>query len=193
MAEKTKLGWFIMSPGSEFDHNTMLLTQTSQSDYEDLCRLDILGLADTPEHDQSFVHAEFKEQLQRSPEGWYETGLPWRGNHPGLPTNKQGSLRRLSSLTRKLQRSNLTGEYDGIIREQLQNNVVEVAPVEVVGKEFYIPHKAVIRETAETTKMRIVYDASARATPESPSLNECLYPGPPLQNKLWDILVRQRA
>ena len=62
-----------------------------------------------------------------------------------------------------------------------------------MGKEFYIPHKAVIRETAETTKMRIVYDASARATPESPSLNECLYPGPPLQNKLWDILVRQRA
>lgn len=191
--EKTKLGWFITSPGSEFDHNMMLLTQTSQSDYEDLCRLDILGLADTPEHDQSFVHAEFKEQLQRSPEGWYETGLPWRGNHPELPTNKQGSLRRLSSLTRKLQRSNLTGEYDGIIREQLQNNVVEVAPVEVVGKEFYIPHKAVIRQTAETTKMRIVYDASARATPESPSLNECLYPGPPLQNKLWDILVRQRA
>ena len=96
-------------------------------------------------------------------------------------------------MTRTLQRSNLTVEYDGIIREQLQNNVVEIAPVEVVGKEFYIPHKAVIRETAETTKMRIVYDASARATPESPSLNECLYPGPPLQNKLWDILVRQRA
>ena len=96
-------------------------------------------------------------------------------------------------MTRTLQRSNLTVEYDGIIREQLQNNVVEIAPVEVVGKEFYIPHKAVIRETAETTKMRIVYDASARATPESPSLNKCLYPGPPLQNKLGDILVRQRA
>ena len=193
VAEKTKLGWFIMSPGSEFDHNTMLLTQTSQSDYEDLRRLDILGLADTPEHDQSMVHAEFKEQLQRSLEGWYETGLPWRGNHPELPTNEQGSLRRLSSLTRKLQRINLTDEYDAIVREQLQNNVVEVAPEEIVGKEFYIPHKAVIRATAETTKIHIVYDASARATPESPSLNECFYPGPPLQNKLWDILVRQRA
>ena len=193
VAEKTKLGWFIMSPGSEFDHNTMLLTQTSQSDYEDLCRLDILGLADTPEHDQSIVHVEFKEQLERSPEGWYETGLPWRGNHPELPTNKLGSLRRLSSLTRKLQRDNITKEYNAIIREQLQNNIVEVAPEEITGKEFYIPHKAVIRETAETTKMRIVYDASARATPESPSLNECLYPGPSLHNKLWDILVRQRA
>ena len=78
VVEKTKLGWFIVSPGSEFDHNMMLLTQTSQSDYEDLCRLDILGLADTPEHDQSMVHAEFKEQLQRSPDGWCETGLPWQ-------------------------------------------------------------------------------------------------------------------
>lgn len=79
-------------PVAKFDHNTMLLTQTSQSDYEELCRLDVLGLADTPEHDQSMVHAKFKEQLQRSPEGWYETGLPWRGNHPELPTNKQGSI-----------------------------------------------------------------------------------------------------
>ena len=32
----------------------------------------------------------------------------------------------------------------------------------------------------------------ARASPTSPSLNECLYPGPPLQAKLWDILVHQR-
>ena len=41
--------------------------------------------------------------------------------------------------------------------------------------------------------MRIVYDASARASPEAPSLNNCLYTGPALQNKLWDVLVQQRA
>ena len=41
--------------------------------------------------------------------------------------------------------------------------------------------------------MRIVYDASARATPGAPSLNDCLYPGPALQNKLWDVLIQQRA
>ena len=62
-AEKTNLGWFIMSPGSEFDHNTMLLMQTSQSDNEDLCRLDILGLADTPEHDQRLSSAHYDNLL----------------------------------------------------------------------------------------------------------------------------------
>jgi hypothetical protein len=65
----------------------------------------VLGLKDSTEHDQDIVHAEFKEQLQRSAsEGWYETGLPWRSNHPHLPANKYGSLPRLSSLTKKLQR-----------------------------------------------------------------------------------------
>ena len=52
------------------------------------------------------------------------------------------------------------------------------------GKEFYIPHKAVIRENAATPKMRIVYDASARAKDAALSLNECLERGPPLQNQI---------
>ena len=41
--------------------------------------------------------------------------------------------------------------------------------------------------------MRVVYDASARADQSSPSLNDCLNPGPTLQNKLWDVLIQQRA
>ena len=47
-------------------------------------------------------------------------------------------------------------------------------------------------ETATTTKLHIVY-ASARASPQAPSLNECLNPGPPLQNCLCDVLIHQHA
>ena len=180
IAEKTKLGWFAMSPGMELNQNTMLLTQTSQKDYEDLCHLDVLGLADTSEHDQSMVYSEFKEQLTRSPSGWYETGLPWRGNHPPLPSNKTGSIRRLESLERRLERKNLTDDYNAVIEEQKQLGVVEPANEPATGKEFYIPHKEVIRESAQSTKMRVVYDASAKSSPASTSLNDCLYAGPPL-------------
>ena len=45
----------------------MLLTQTNQLDCERLCRIDVLGLEDAPEHDQQIVYNEFKEQLTRSP------------------------------------------------------------------------------------------------------------------------------
>ena len=37
-----------------------------------------------------------------------------------------------------------------------------------------------------------MYDASARANPKVPSLNDCLETGSPLQNLLWNVLVRNR-
>ena len=193
IAELTRLGWFIMSPGAEVDKQTMLLTQTSHVDYERLCRLDVLGLEDSSEHDQNLVHEEFKEQLQRSPEGWYETGLPWRSNHPTLKSNKTGSLRRLQSLTRKLQRDGHMEQYDKVIREQWEEGIIEKAAEMTSNQEFYLPHKGVFKESSETTKLRVVYDASTKPDASSPSLNECLNPGPSLQNKLWDVMVQQRA
>ena len=91
VAELTRLGWVIMSPGQQLCQNRMLFTQTTHKDYEELCRLDVLGLPDRSEHDQAYIHAEFKEQLSRGESGFYETSLPWLGNHPPLPDNKAGS------------------------------------------------------------------------------------------------------
>ena len=170
----------------------MFLTQTSIGDYEELCRMDVLGLQDTPIGDQDVVHQEFLEQLKCSPEGWYETALPWKGGHPPLPNNKTGSLKRLASLVQRLKRNGKLEDYDAIIQQQLEEGVVEEAEEPAQVKEFYIPHKAVIRESSETTKMRIVYDASARAYDAAPSLNECLESRPPLQNQLWKVLVHGR-
>ena len=77
-----------------------------------LCKLDVLGLADTPQHDQGEVYREFHEQLSRSEKGWYEAALPWKGNHLPLPSNEYGSLRRLESLKQKLKRTGLE-QYGG--------------------------------------------------------------------------------
>ncbi|XP_028415553.1 uncharacterized protein LOC114538695 [Dendronephthya gigantea] len=192
VAEKTKLGWFVMSPGIEIDKNTMLMTQTSQADFERLCRMDVLGLEDTSENDQDTVYEDFKENLVRNPEGWYETNLPWKPSHPNLPSNETGSQRRLKSLVKRLERNGNYKQYNDIIQDQLEQGIIEPAPLEVTGKEFYIPHKGITKQSAETTKLRIVYDASASESNTQPSLNDCLNPGPPLQNLLWSILVRAR-
>ena len=44
------------------------------------------------------MYAEFCEQLVTHPEGWQETGLPRKGDHPPLPNNKAGSSRPLPQL-----------------------------------------------------------------------------------------------
>ena len=58
------------------------------------------------------------------------------------------------------------------------------------GKVFYIPHGAVVREQAESMKLRMVVDASEDSG--SPSLNECFKTGPSLQNLFWNVVVRNR-
>ena len=141
------------------------------------------GLADNVGADED-VFSEFKEQLKRSEDGSYETSLPRKPGHQLLLSNPEGNLRRLNSLLRKLRRADMLPQYDAVMQEQIDEGIVEKAPAVVTGKEFYLPRRAVIREHAETTKTRIVYDASARKLEDSPSFNECLVTGPPLHNQL---------
>ena len=46
VAELTKLGWILVSYGQDVDLSKMLLTQSSVQ-YEQLCRMDVLGLSDS--------------------------------------------------------------------------------------------------------------------------------------------------
>ena len=56
---------------------------------------------------------------------------------------------------------------------------------------YYLPHHAVIHRGKATTRLRVVYDASAQTT--GPSLNECLNPGPKFDQNILDILTRFRV
>ena len=85
VAEHTSFGWTLMSPGPNSGMSQAYLAVNTSTDFERLCALDVLGLPDTPAGDQGDVYSEFKEQLTRSPQGWYETALPWKGSHPELP------------------------------------------------------------------------------------------------------------
>ena len=83
----------------------------------------------------------------------------------------------------------LLNECKNIIKEQ-EEGIIEKAPEETLGREIYLPFKPVLRKSAESTKTRLVYNGSARATSTSPSLNEYLEMGPPLQKLIIDITAR---
>ena len=110
----------------------------------------------------------------------YEVALPWKDSALRLPDNYQLSLRRLQGLLRRLrEQPELLMEYDKVIREQLSSGIVErvLDPVVVSGERVhYLLHHAVIRHDKETTKLRVVYNGSARG--DGVSLNDSLYVGP---------------
>ncbi|XP_068670895.1 uncharacterized protein [Montipora foliosa] len=87
-------------------------------------------------------------------------------------------------------------QYDSVIKEQLNAGVVELIDKShdldtLPGTVHYIPHKEVLKEDRITTKLRVVYDASAKSRNE-PSLNDCLLPGPALTPLIFDVLLRFR-
>ena len=145
-AEKTMVGWTLMAPGKGEDSGRLYFAQTTaQEDLESLYCLDVLGLSDTRDGDQHAAYSEFKEQLVRKPEGYYERRLPWKQNHPYLPTNEQVSLRRLSGTLKKLEGRNLLQDYHNVMTQQLSEGTLEPASKHPTGEVVhYIPHKAVI-------------------------------------------------
>ena len=84
-------------------------------------------------------------------------------------------------------------EYDRTIQEQLANGIIEpVFPDEkTTNRVHYLPHHGVIRSDKATTKLRVVYDASSKAS--GLSLNECLYKGPKFHQLILYLLIRFRS
>ena len=92
---------------------------------------------------------------------------------------------RLKSLLKNLdQKQEVREAYDSVIKGHLENNTVEVIDTEInnSSKEFYMSHRSVNCESAESTQFRVVYDASVKSE-FGFSLNDCLEEEQPLQNK----------
>ena len=112
-----------------------------------------------------------------------------------LPDNHNLSLKRLHKLKGRLSKNeSLLKRYDDVFKEQLRTGIIEEVeePCEV-GMVTYLPHKEVVREDKESTKLRIVFDASAKVDSTSPSLNEILYKGPCLNPLLYELLLTFRV
>ena len=126
------------------------------------------------------VQDQFKSNVDFY-DGHYHVKLPWKPFHDTLPDNFRLCRRRLRSLLGKLKTQNIIEEYDGVIKDQLKRGIIkEIKPsgAKTAGAvHYYIPHHPVLSRDKNTTKLRIVYDASAKAD-NNPSLNKCLYKGP---------------
>jgi len=98
------------------------------------------------------------------------------------------------SVERRLQRDDkLKTEYTRFMKEYLEiGHMKEVQnEVKLPVRSCYLPHHAVQKESSLTTKIRVVFDASARSS-SGVSLNDILMHGPTVQADVFTILTRFR-
>ncbi|XP_018372395.1 PREDICTED: uncharacterized protein LOC108767167, partial [Trachymyrmex cornetzi] len=136
--------------------------------------------------------AHFMRTVSRDDSGRYTVRLPFRETERHLGESRAIALKRLTALERRfLVDASLKTEYTRIIEEYLKLNYLsEVVDPNNYG--YYMPHHAVSKATSNTTKVRIVFDASAKSG-NGLSLNDILLVGPTIQDKLFAHLIRFRA
>ena len=205
VAIETALGWVISGPleGKNSDHSSFVnsvchvidpfpLPDKNASDVDKnmhkLWDLDTLGIRVEDE-----VHKSVIDNISFTGTR-YSVGLPWKVGHGPVPDNYNNAFVRLKSQVKKLEKSpQVFEEYHNIIKEQEKAGIIEqVSDSNLSSKVSYLPHRAVIRSDAETTKVRIVYDASCSDRKTGVSLNDCLHVGPPLTPLMFDMLIRFR-
>lgn len=122
----------------------------------------------------------------------YRIGVPWKNNEPSLPENYEMAFHRLQNTERRLQKSqDIATQYKQCIDQYIEKGYVrKVTEYEQNKSKWYLPHFPVIRPDKDTTKTRIVFDASAKC--EGVSLNDTIHQGPKLQRELFDVLLRFR-
>lgn len=212
----SKLGWILSGCTTSSEENVNLpnmlvmtygvnLTETSlfqtcdaslpqKPNLEDFWNLESIGIKDKVlSSEDETAMASFKQSIKFE-DGRYHVTWPWKNEELDLPENKELAFGRLRSCLKRLKnKPEVLEKYDGVIQEQLSKGIVEKVPDHAsTGLKHYIPHHAVITPQKTTTKLRVVYDASAKTLPEHKSLNECLYRGPVMLHDLCGILMRFR-
>lgn len=169
--------------------------------WEDFCTFESSGIeefegpnAEERRQTDAAVWSEFQQTVERKEDGYY-VRFPWKKDAAQLPDNKSLAVCRLQTLMSKLTANPETlRQYQETISSQQQQGIIEEIDDErdpdgeIV---HYLPHRAVITPHKSTTKIRIVFDASAHMK-NAPSLNDVLHRGPVMLPKLCDILLRFR-
>ncbi|UYV62831.1 hypothetical protein LAZ67_2002070 [Cordylochernes scorpioides] len=188
VAIRTKLGWTVMGkiPPTEVrdDISSLCVTTLLSLDLENLWKLDAIGVSDAEvEKKTQSLQAEMEEHFAhtttRDIEGRYEVALPWVQDKERIPSNKDLAENQLSSVRRKLEEVGDMNEYGQIFEEWMKQGIIEYAREDKLDGVHYLPHRPVYKRNSHTSRIRPVFNASARKRGKL-SLNDCLDKGPNL-------------
>ena len=198
-AQKTALGWILFGSvnngAPKVNRATLLaccnLEKTVQSFFASESDEDD-GSWKTEEEDACEEH--FQQTLSRHADGRYVVRLPFKKSPDCLGDSRKRALRTLLQSEKRLTTRGMLEQYNNVLQEYIDMGHMELvsgANLHAPGMKYYLAHHGVIKEDSTTTKLRVVFNASASTT-TGESLNSILRIGTRIQEDLFSILVRAR-
>ncbi|XP_031788733.1 uncharacterized protein LOC116417810 [Nasonia vitripennis] len=191
--QKTQLGWVIVG-GIDTDKISTVSCHLSQLEKQlvqfwslEKCSSPVEQADDRLECEKWYV-----DTTVRLSDGRYMVRLPFRKKDPVLGDSRAQVLKRFRGLERRCSRSSgMMEEFSRVFQEYLDLGHMSLV-VDENDSEYYLPFLIVVKILSLTTKFRVVFDASAKSS-LGVSLNDLLYVGPTIQDKLYVHLVRFRS
>uniref|UniRef100_A0A8D9B3Q3 Integrase catalytic domain-containing protein n=1 Tax=Cacopsylla melanoneura TaxID=428564 RepID=A0A8D9B3Q3_9HEMI len=144
----------------------------------------------TPDEQKCEEH--YTDSFQRDPSGRYQVSLPFAGDTSQLGHSFDMARKRFLNLEKKLDNnSQYKEDYSKGMQDLIEKNYMVKSGDQEDRSGYFIPHHMVAKLDSVSTKLRIVFDASAGTT-SGKSLNDILYTGPKLYSDLLGILLNFR-
>ena len=144
---------------------------------------DVSSVAVTQTQEELEALEHFKTTHMRCKDGRYVVQLPRKSPILSLGCSREQAARRYQQNERSLSRKGALPAFLAAVKDYAEQGHAEKVPAEDLRKPevdtYYMPMHGVSKEASTTTKLRVVFDASAR-TSSGISLNDQLLPGPNL-------------
>lgn len=113
---------------------------------------------------------------------------------PKLGSSRSRALSQFYALEAKLSKDNaLATQYREFMEEYINMGHMQEAPQSHVNSPvYYIPHHSVVNPDSQTTRLRVVFNASSK-TSTGYSLNDALSVGATIQPDLFSLTLRFRT
>lgn len=202
IAQRTVFGWVLSGscamptgrPHSTVKIHHVELLDTLQSELTRFWELEETPQKPVLTRDQMNCEIHFANTHRRQSDGRYEVRLPFKKD-PALTIGDTASVaKKIFKTTESRLRKNpeLYREYQGFLREYRDlGHMTQINENESLQGKVFISHLPVLRRESQTTKLRVVFNASMKSS-NGKSLNDCLHVGPNLQANLFSLLIRWR-
>ncbi|XP_072400679.1 uncharacterized protein [Diabrotica undecimpunctata] len=195
--QKTMLGWVITGNVPFYSNKPTIRCNFTVNNIHDQLKqfweIENIDNSKCLTKEEEACEKEYQTCFQKNQEGQIVVPLLVKDNIQNLGDSLQTALDRFSSLERKLIKNpEYKKLYTDFINEyQDLGHMALVTAEDLKYPSYYLPHHGVLKSDNTTTKLRVVFDGSAKTTTDL-SLNDCLKVGPTIQSDLLSILIRFR-